>query len=123
MDKKDLQNLAKIFQKIIQVEVKKLKTDILTEIKNSQKANNSLRENKIISQTSVESTLKTHPLNSIEFLKEMVQGGPSIPDIYDEIDMPPTKKTYNELDSFMNTDYSKTLKKIEESGNRMRGGL
>lgn len=121
MDKKDLQNLAKIIQKVIQVEVKKLKNDLLTEIKASQKVNKPLREHNIITPKPTESVNQTYSLNSIEFLKEMVKGGPTIPDIYDEMDMPPVNKSYDELDSFMNTDYSQTLKKIEESGNRMRG--
>lgn len=121
MDKKDLQNLAKIIQKVIQVEVKKLKNDLLTEIKASQKVNKPLREHNTTTPKPTESVNQTYSLNSIEFLKEMVKGGPTIPDIYDEMDMPPVNKSYDELDSFMNTDYSQTLKKIEESGNRMRG--
>lgn len=120
MTKQEIQIIAKVVQKIVQVEVAKSQKKLLSEIallKNNQPVlTEKIIKNKVVSDNS------RAPL-SLDVIREMV-GSSIVPgefDSYDD-DLPPTVNHSDPTNVFMK-DYSATLKKMEDATNPFRNSL
>lgn len=110
MTKQDIQMIAKVVQKIVQIEVAKSNKKLLSEIASTKNVSTPLYERK----QAVKPVTENFTRPNLDMIREMVGGAVLENDYDDDGFMPPTVQANDPTNIFMK-DYSTTLKRMEEA--------